>query len=298
MHLSRTGLGFYGRRSHDLVPVESCGALVEDLAQLLPRLSPLLIPLRSEIAEVHLLAAGGEKAFAAILKAPIRSKVRDGCEAAVRQVGLAGAVVVPPDRPPEIIGRPTLRAPAPLRPGVSLYLRPDAFTQAHAEGNELLVAAAIEALAPDGSDRVLELYAGHGNFTFAAAERAREVTAVESSSLSVELGRRATQEAAIANVRWVVGDARRVADGMAREGRRCDLLLVDPPRAGAPGLGARARALGVRRVAYVACDPASLARDAADLRQAGFAPATLRVVDMFPQTHHVEAVMSFERAAS
>jgi 23S rRNA (uracil1939-C5)-methyltransferase len=258
----------------------------------------MLLPIRGEISEIHLLASGGEVAFAAMLKAPVRAKVRQACEAAVRQLGFAGAVLVPPDRAPELIGRPTLPAPAPMRPGLSLYLRPDAFAQAHVEGNELLVAAAVEALAPSASDAVLELYAGHGNFTFAAAARAKEVIAVESSSVSVELGRRATQQAAIGNVRWAVGDARRVAEGMAREGTRCDLLLVDPPRTGAAGLGPRARALGVRRVVYVACDPASLARDAADLRKSGFAPATLRVVDMFPQTHHVEAVMSFERAAS
>jgi 23S rRNA (uracil1939-C5)-methyltransferase len=298
MHLSRSGLGFYGRRSHQLVPIESCGALVEALSDLPARLSPLLMPVRGEISEIHLLASGGEVAFAAMLKGPARAKVRDACEAAVRQLGLAGAVLLPSDRPPELIGRPTLQTPAPMRPGVSLYLRPDAFAQAHVEGNELLVSVVMEALAASASDEVLELYAGHGNFTFAAADRAKEVVAVESSTVSVELGRRSTQEAGITNVRWVVGDARRVADGMAREGRRCDLLLLDPPRTGAAGLGARARALGVRRVVYVACDPASLARDAADLRQAGFAPTTLRLVDMFPQTHHVEAVMSFERAAS
>jgi 23S rRNA (uracil1939-C5)-methyltransferase len=294
MHPSRGGLGFYGRRSHELVPVESCGALVEGLRDLPRRLSPLLLPIRSELSEIHLLASGHDVAFAAMLKGPLRPKVREACEAAVRELALAGAVLIPRDRAPELIGQPTLQAPAPLRPDVSLFLRPDAFAQAHEDGNELLVRAAVEALAPAASDVVLELYAGHGNFTFAVAARAREVIAVESSSLSMELGRRSTHDAAIANVRWVLGDARRVVDGMLREGQQCDLLLVDPPRKGAAGLGARARGLGVRRVVYIACDPASLARDAADLRRAGFAPATLQLVDLFPQTHHVEAVMSFD----
>jgi 23S rRNA (uracil1939-C5)-methyltransferase len=295
MHPSRGGLAFYGRKSHELVPVEICGALVGRLADLPARLSPFLQPIRSEVSELHLLAVGEQASFAALLRGPIRAKVREACERAVRALDLSGAVLVGPERAPELIGRPTLRTSAPGREEVPLYLRPDAFAQAHQDANELLVLSALEALAPSAFDLVLELYAGNGNFTFAAAARAKELTAVESSSLSVELGRRSTIEAGIANVRWVLGDARQVSDGLVRETRRFDLLLADPPRTGAPGIGRSARSLGVRRMVYVACDPASLARDAAELRNAGFAPSTVQLVDMFPQTHHVEAVMSFDR---
>ncbi|MEN9799659.1 MAG: hypothetical protein RL653_3356, partial [Pseudomonadota bacterium] len=88
-----------------------------------------------------------------------------------------------------------------------------------------------------------------------------------------------------------------VAQGLAGEGRQFRYLLVDPPRTGAPKLPAVAKSLGVERLVYVACDPAALARDARALREAGFRAETLQVVDLFPQTHHVEAVMSFARAA-
>ncbi|RKG99122.1 class I SAM-dependent RNA methyltransferase, partial [Corallococcus sp. CA047B] len=99
----------------------------------------------------------------------------------------------------------------------------------------------------------------------------------------------------VGNVRFIQGDARKVCDGLVAEARSFDVCLADPPRAGAPGLAKWMRALNVRRVVYVACDPASLARDAAGLVEAGYKPVALQVVDMFPQTHHVEAVMSFER---
>ncbi|HYX90418.1 MAG TPA: class I SAM-dependent RNA methyltransferase [Myxococcaceae bacterium] len=295
LHPSRGGLGFFGRKSHQLVPVEVCGALVGRLADLPSRLSPLLEPIRGDLSEVSLLAAGEQASFAAVLKGPVRAKVRETCERAVRELHLAGAVIVAPERAPELIGRPTLRARAPARPDVPLYLRPDGFAQAHQEANELLVDSALATLAPSSADRALELYAGNGNFTFALAARVKELAAVEASSLAVELGRRSTLEGGIANVRWVLGDAGEVVDGLVREGRRFDLLLADPPRTGAPGLGARARSLGVRRVVYVGCDAASLARDGADLREAGFAPSTVQLVDMFPQTHHLEAVMAFDR---
>jgi 23S rRNA (uracil1939-C5)-methyltransferase len=94
----------------------------------------------------------------------------------------------------------------------------------------------------------------------------------------------------------VLGDVRKMAPGLAQGGETFDALLADPPRTGAPGLGGWAASLGVRRVVYVACDPASLARDARELKDRGFSPRTLAVLDLFPQTRHVEAVMSFQRA--
>jgi 23S rRNA (uracil1939-C5)-methyltransferase len=194
------------------------------------------------------------------------------------------------------VGRPTLRSLSPLRPEVPLFLRPDAFSQAHAEANVGLVAAALTELAPRAEDRVLELYSGNGNFTFAVAGVAASVLGVEYGSVSVELAQRSAREGGVDNVRFIQGDARKACEGLIREGQRFELLLADPPRTGAPGLARWAKALGVRRVVYVACDPSSLARDAAELVQAGFRPGALQVLDMFPQTHHVEAVLSLELA--
>ena len=75
-------------------------------------------------------------------------------------------------------------------------------------------------------------------------------------------------------------------------------MLLDPPRTGAPDVAPLIKALAARRVVYVACDPAALARDAAELRRCGYAPVSLQLVDMFPQTRHVEAVMAFEAAVA
>ena len=84
-------------------------------------------------------------------------------------------------------------------------------------------------------------------------------------------------------------------DGLIDEGRRFSRVVADPPRTGAAGLGGWARRLEAARVVYVACDPASLARDAAELVACGFTPEGVQIIDMFPQTRHVEAVMAFRR---
>ncbi|HSP77774.1 MAG TPA: methyltransferase domain-containing protein, partial [Myxococcaceae bacterium] len=296
LHFLKDELAYFGRRSHDRVPVSECPALLPTLAGLPGKLGPLLKPLSKDAEELHLLAEGGKAAFAVLLKGQATAKHVDACEAAVRTLRLEGAVVVPKEGSPRVVGKPVLRSVSPLVPEVPLYLRPDAFAQAHAEANVGLVTSALTELAPRETDTVLELYSGNGNFTFPLAATACAVLGVESSPVSVELAQRSAREGGVANVRFVQGDARKVCEGLLAEGRRFDLALADPPRTGAPGLARWLKGLGVRRVVYVACDPGSLARDAAGLVEVGYKPLALQVVDMFPQTHHVESVMSFERA--
>ncbi|WP_434391298.1 class I SAM-dependent RNA methyltransferase [Melittangium boletus] len=297
LHFLKDELVYFGRRSHDRVPVQVCPALVPALAALPGKLGPLLKPLSREAEEVHLLAEGKKAAFAVMLQGQVTSRHVEAAEAAVRALRLEGAALVPKEGSPRVLGKPVLRSLSPLRPEVPLFLRPDAFSQAHGEANVGLVTAAVHALAPRETDTVLELYSGNGNFTFPIAALAAQVLGVESSSVSVDLAQRAAREGGVGNVRFIQGDARKACDNLLREGRRFDLALVDPPRTGAPGLAKWLKSLGVRRVVYVACDPGALARDASGLVEAGYAPQALQVVDMFPQTHHVEAVMAFEAGA-
>src|SRR6185503_5117733 len=107
----------------------------------------------------------------------------------------------------EVMGVPVLREDAPLAPGVTLRLRPDVFVQAHAGANHALVEAALGLASPSPEERVLELYCGNGNLTFALARAAREVTAVESHQAALDLASNAAAEAKVKNVWFVLGDA-------------------------------------------------------------------------------------------
>jgi 23S rRNA (uracil1939-C5)-methyltransferase len=288
-----SALGYLHRRSHEPVPVEHCPAMVGALAALPGQLAPLLRPLGRGLKAVRLLADGTRVSLALELDGAIGPRPREVALAVVRS-GVRGVVLVPERGATEDVGRPTLRSPAPLRPEVTLQLRPEAFSQAHAEGTPLLVGRALAMLGLDPGDAALELYAGNGTFTFALAGRAASVLAVEASPVSVRLAVAASTEAHLGNVRFVQGDSEKVSRGLVKEGRRFDVLLSDPPRTGSPGLGKLARDLGVRRVVYVACDAGSLAGDAAGLVSAGFRLATLQLVDMFPGTHHSETLAAFD----
>lgn len=291
LHPAGTGLGFHGRRSHERVEVTKCPALTSPLTDFPRRLATGFgANTLKELEEVRLLECDGRVAISLHFKAQLRPRHREQIETLLREGVIDGAILHPGEGKgqPEVFGDPVLEEEGVLH-------RPDGFAQANAAVNRRLVHAAIEQLESTASSRVLELYSGNGNFTFRLAPVASQIVAVESHALSVSLAQKAALKRGITNVRFVQGDSEKIARGLAGEAERFDRLLVDPPRTGAPGVGGWASSLLVSRVVYVACDPASLARDAKDLLAHGFKPLAVQLFDLFPQTHHIEALMVFTR---
>ena len=289
LHQANGRLGFFGRRSHTRVEVNRCPALTAPLESLPGELADALGPAAKDLEEVHLLESRGRVTVSLHLKGAPKPRHQALLEGLVRQGRVVGAVLVPGAR-----GAVTTYGQATLEED-GVLLRPDGFAQANAEVNALLVKAAVEALGLTGAEAVLELYAGNGNFTFALASQAKEVVAVESTPISVQLAQQVARSRALAHVRFVQGDAEKVTQGLLRESKRFDRLLLDPPRTGAQGVGTWASRLLVSRVVYVACDPAALARDAAALLDEGYRPVSLQLFDLFPQTRHIEALFTCAR---
>jgi 23S rRNA (uracil1939-C5)-methyltransferase len=179
---------------------------------------------------------------------------------------------------------------------VELEFQPLDFVQVNADMNQRMMARTLELLDPQPTDRVLDLFCGLGNFTLPIARRVAEVVGVEGEHGLVE---RAAQNAArngIGNARFHVANLfedQRAAD-WARQ--PWDKVLLDPPRAGADKVLEYLPHKQTRRIVYVSCHPASLARDAGILvNQHGFKLTSAGVMDMFPHTAHVESIALFER---
>ena len=292
LHPVGAQLGYFGRASHVRVPVSHCPALTPPLGEFPGKLATLLgANTLKELEEVRLLECDGAVSVSLHFKAQVRPRHREAIQLAIRDGLIDGAVLQPGDGKGqvELVGKPVLEEEGVLH-------RPDGFAQANAAVNRRLVQAACELLDARPTDRVLELYSGNGNFTFRLAPSAARVVAVESSVLSVTLAQQAALKLGVQNVRFVQGDSEKFAKGLVRESERFERLLVDPPRSGAPGIGEWASGMLVERVVYVACDPTSLARDAKELVGKGYHPLALQLFDLFPQTHHIEAVMAFARS--
>lgn len=292
LHPVEGRLGFFGKKSHEAVPVERCLALVPALEGLPGSLGEALGPIARDLSAVHLFGEGASSSFAAFLKGPVRDRHREVAKNAVRALKLAGAVLRPPAGSHVLVGRPVVKSVLDGLGGAR-FVRADAFVQANAQGNCALVRHVADEVGPEAGNAI-ELFAGNGNFTLALAGLVRSLVAVESDPVGIELADRGVRESGALNVRLVRGESAKVVRGLVSEGARFDLLVADPPRSGAAGLGSWAKDLGVRKVIYVSCDPGSLAREASDLFARGFVPRRLKVLDLFPQTRHVEAVMTFE----
>jgi 23S rRNA (uracil1939-C5)-methyltransferase len=177
--------------------------------------------------------------------------------------------------------------------GLTLEFLPTDFVQVNACVNAELVATAVKLADLRPTDRVLDLYCGLGNFSLPLAQRAAALTGVEGDAGLVARAVRNAASNGIGNARFVAADLTSSDWGFYRE--RWDVVVLDPPRTGAAEPIAELHRSLPRRVVYVSCHPATLARDAATLVGQGFALRTARVFDMFPHTHHIEALALFTR---
>src|SRR5262245_54736046 len=191
--------------------------------------------------------------------------------------------------------------------GLEFEVSANAFLQTNSRQAEALYTAALEAARLTGGETVLDLYCGTGTLTllFARALGALGATGVavgvESAPEAVERAVRHAARNRLPAASFVTGEARRVLREWARGERpgavRPGIVVVDPPRAGLhPRVVARIAELEPRRVVYVSCNPATLARDLKDFAALGLTLAEVRPFDMFPHTPHIECVARLERA--
>ncbi len=261
---------FHRRRSRDLEPITECLLLERPLADLLSRLGTL------EGVKRLTLRTNSAGETLAVVVGRVPDGIADwGC-GVVHRRGTTVRSLLGPGYLIETVA------------GVSFRFSADAFFQNNTAGAAALVDLVGEALTPATGETMLDGYAGGGLFGLTVGRAARRVVAVESEPLA--------QGDLAHNSATAGGEHRTVAEAFERSdiGGRWDIAVVDPPRT---GLGVDGVATVIRgrprAIAYVSCDPASLARDTGMLVTAGYRLEWVTPVDLFPQTFHVEAVAAF-----
>lgn len=169
------------------------------------------------------------------------------------------------------------------------------FSQVNYLQNRVLVGTALEWGNLFGGERVLDLCCGNGNFSLPFARRAGEVVGLETGEQSVADARRNAALHGIDNVRFEALDG---ASGLRRiiaAGEWFDLVIMDPPRSGAVEMAGLLTEVAAKSIIYISCDPQTLGRDLARLQQGGYRVVKSRIVDMFPQTYHIESITLLER---
>lgn len=294
-------VGFHERRSSFIADIQRCEILP-------PHVSALLLPMRELFGALsiseripQLDVAVGEECTALLLR--ILDPLSAGDEQLLKKFADRHGVTfyLQPKGPDSAycfypLNGPRLTYALPEF-GLEFEFRPTDFTQVNHPVNRVLVRRALRLLDPQANERIADLFCGLGNFTLPIARSGAQVVGIEGSDGLVQRGR----ESAQAN-----GLAERVEFGVAnlfqctRESLAAlghfDKMLIDPPREGAIEV---VNALGEdapRRIVYVSCNPATLARDAAALvREKGYRFVAVGAVNMFPNTAHVESIALFEK---
>jgi 23S rRNA (uracil1939-C5)-methyltransferase len=182
--------------------------------------------------------------------------------------------------------------------GLKLRISPDAFFQTNTEMAERLYASAAQLAGLSGRERVLDLYCGIGTIALVLALDAGEVVGVEIVERAVADAIENARRNGIDNARFFAGDVRTAMRPLLEEvGGGTDVVVVDPPRAGlSQKVVRRVLEAEAPRIVYISCNPTTLAPNARQMADAGYELKTVRPVDMFPQTPHIECVALLERA--
>ncbi|MGZ8231661.1 MAG: 23S rRNA (uracil(1939)-C(5))-methyltransferase RlmD [Burkholderiales bacterium] len=294
-------VGFHEKRSSYVADMTSCAVVPERISDLLPKLREALgrLSIRTRVPQIEL--AIGEGADVLVLR--ILEPLSAADEALLEDFSKRHAVYVylqpggpetaHPSWPPE---GADLHYALPEF-DVRIYFRPTDFTQVNHAVNTVLVRRAMRLLEPHRGERIADLFSGLGNFALPIARSGAQVVGIEGSDSLVARARTNAERNGLASrIRFEATNLFAIdAEKLAALGR-FDRMLIDPPRDGAVEI---VKALGEdapRRVVYVSCSPATLARDAAILvHTKGYSLKAAGIVNMFPHTSHVESIAQFVR---
>ncbi len=172
------------------------------------------------------------------------------------------------------------------------------FYQVNWEQNRNMVRTVVDFADLKGHETVLDLYCGIGNFALPLARKAKNVIGIESGYTAIEDAKANAESNGITNTEFIADDLQKGLKALLQQKKRADIIVLDPPRAGAT-LKTLERVLAFvpQKIVYVSCNPSTLARDLKYFHLFGFQLDRLRPVDMFPYTYHIECIVEMKREA-
>jgi len=293
-------IGFRERRRSFIANLDTCPVLDPKLAALLPALQAVIGELSRPDRIPQIEVAVGDENSALVFRhlVPLQDRDREqlcafgdrhGVQIYTQRGGPDSAVALRPSEPRGLYYRlPEF--------SVDIRFQPTDFVQINSVVNRAMVSQAVRLLEPKSNEQALDLFCGLGNFTLPLARHAGQVLGVEADADLVQRAQENAQRQGMANVEFRSADLYRETAPTPWGEFRPDKLLLDPPRSGAmEAIKALADPLP-SRIVYVSCYPATLARDSHYLVHVlGYRLETAGVMDMFPQTSHVETMALFVR---
>lgn len=289
-------VGFLHAASHDVVPIEHCLLAMPAVDVAIGAADGLVQALRTNVRRTEIVDRGAGDGGVVIVGEAEGKWQREDAAACERWLtataGVVGLVLT---------GRGWQRTwgdcSAVIHPDgdCALALRAGSFTQVNPAMNQRLVSTVLSYAAVQAGTRVLDLYAGIGNFSIPCAQRGAVVHAVEQHSAAAQDGRNNAERLGLSQCHFHAETARRAVDARVAAGASFDVVLLDPPRSGAADVVPGLLRLAAPRLVYVSCNPSSLARDLT-LLAPRYRITAVQPLDMFPHSYHVETVVAAKLA--
>ncbi|RBP81864.1 23S rRNA m(5)U-1939 methyltransferase [Marinomonas rhizomae] len=289
----RMGFGFRGKASSEIISIEQCVVLTPNLQKVFLSLKHAL--LKSDLVEAlgHVELLEDTKGVSVLLR--LTSSISDEHEKAWEDWAERQLVALYWQAPK--VSKASV-APEKMRyyelSDLRLKYHPQDFIQVNATMNQKMVAQAMDWLSLDKHDVVLDLFCGVGNFSLPLALHAQSVIGVEVQDTMVEAARENARANGLENLSFVAADLTQPVNSEFFE-QAITKVLLDPPRAGALEFLDSIIKIGPTQILYVSCNASTLARDAEYLVAKGYRVLRVSLMDMFPQTSHVETMMLLQK---
>jgi 23S rRNA (uracil1939-C5)-methyltransferase len=294
----RVLVGFRERRHPYLAEIDSCKVMHPQVGENLLALGEMIakLSIKDKIPQIEVAIGDQECVLAFRVLEPPTAADKEVLRDFARQANISICLqpkgpdsIAPLDGEPEVI--PSYALP---EQGLTFNFRPAMFTQVNYEINRKMVSRALAALELTKADRVLDLFCGLGNFTLPLATLAGQVVGIEGDLPLVKHARENARLNNLDNVEFHVADLTKDVREMPWSQQKFTKVLLDPSRAGAAEILHNFKHWQPERIVYVSCNPSTLARDAGILvNELGYALVKAGVMDMFPQTAHVESIALF-----
>jgi 23S rRNA (uracil1939-C5)-methyltransferase len=275
-------LGFYSAGSNTIVEIDSC--MVAEAGIRMPL--HLARSLGRRVEEIEVVRDGAREVQVAHLKKPATAEDLRRARNVLESDGEIAGIVLRAGAHRAIVGDTAIAIE--LEDGLSIEVDADLFSQVNRAQNRKLVASVMEMAAIHESDAVLDLFCGAGNFSLPASRRGARVTGVDADAGAIAAASRNATRLNFRDAQFVAMKASATADFLHRARYRPEVIILDPPRTGAPDLMEPIVKLRAASIIYVSCDVTTLARDLRVLTAAGYKVNRVRGFDFFPNTHHVE----------
>ena len=285
--------GFRAKHSSDIVDVSSCVVLTDSLNNLLPMVKKTLSNVENPHSIGHIELLEDDIGCSLLLRLTMSLTSSDQLlwESVAQESNLA--LYLQSAKSQSVTCKPELMREYQIE-GLGIHYHPQAFIQVNSEMNKKMVAQAISWLELAPEDKVLDLFCGVGNFTLPIATHVDSVVGIEVQEQMVESARQNAIANKLENVTFIGADLSKAIDHKLL-GKGFTKILLDPPRAGAIEFLPSLVKLNAKTILYVSCDAATLARDAEVLVNHGYQVMRVSMMEMFPQTSHVETMMLLQK---